>query len=49
MTDRLGIKQPSKVAISKVAVQNRGNEWPFDLKKKVQAVISLIEAANNHT
>jgi hypothetical protein len=48
-TDRLGIKQPSKVAISKGATQNWGNEWPFDLKKKVQEVISLIEAANSHT
>ena len=48
-TDRLGLKQPSKVAISKVAVRNWENEWPFDLKKKVQEVISLIEAANSHT
>jgi len=49
MTERIGIKQPSKVAISKVAVQNWGNEWPLDLKKKVQGVIALIEAANSHT
>jgi hypothetical protein len=48
-TERLVIKQPSKVAISKVATQNWGPEWPFDLKKKVQEVISLIEAANSHT
>jgi hypothetical protein len=49
MPDRLGIKQPSKVAISKVAAQSWGDEWPFGLKKKVQEVISLIEAANSHT
>ncbi|GAA2173489.1 hypothetical protein GCM10009784_07980 [Arthrobacter parietis] len=47
--DRLGIKQPSKVAISKVVTQNWESEWPFDLKKKVQEVILLIEAANSHT
>ncbi|ALV41975.1 hypothetical protein AU252_13070 [Pseudarthrobacter sulfonivorans] len=47
--DRLGIKQPSKVAISKVATKNWGNEWPLDLKKKVLEVISVIDAANSHT
>nr|WP_274708120.1 AAA family ATPase [Arthrobacter sp. H16F315] len=47
--DRLGIVQPSKVAVSKVATQNWGNEWPLDLKKKVQGVISLIDVANSHT
>lgn len=46
---RLDIQQPSKVAISKIAIQNWGNEWPFDLKKQVQKVIALIEAANSHT
>lgn len=46
---RLDIQQPSKVAISKVATQNWGNEWPVDLKKQVQKVIALIEAANSHT
>lgn len=48
-TDRLGIKQPSKVSISKIATMNWSHEWPFDLKKRVQEVISLIEAANSHT
>lgn len=47
--DRLGIQQPSKVAISKVATQNWEDVWPFDLKAKVQEVISLIEVANSHT
>jgi hypothetical protein len=46
---RLDIQQPSKVAISKLTTQNWGNEWPFDLKKQVQKVIALIEAANSHT
>ncbi|BCW57668.1 hypothetical protein StoSoilB20_10150 [Arthrobacter sp. StoSoilB20] len=46
--DRLGIQQPSKVAISKVATKNWEDEWPLDLKKKVQNVISLIAAANSH-
>ncbi len=48
-SDRLGIKQPSKVAVSKVATQNWGNEWPFDLKERVQEVIALIRTANSHT
>lgn len=47
--ERLGIKQPSKVAISKVATENWGSDWPFDLKRKVHDVISLIERANLHT
>lgn len=47
--DRIGMKQPSKVAISKAATQNWGNEWPFDLKMRVQQVIALIRAANSHT
>ncbi|WP_017199567.1 AAA family ATPase [Arthrobacter sp. M2012083] len=49
MADRLGIKQPSKVAISKVATKIWEDEWPFDLKKRVHGVISLIAAANSHT
>lgn len=47
--DRLGIQQPSKVAISKVAIENWGHEWPLDLKKQVQKVILLVESANSHT
>ncbi|PYI65950.1 hypothetical protein CVV68_16215 [Arthrobacter livingstonensis] len=47
--DRLEIQQPSKVAISKVAIENWGNDWPLDLKKQVQKVILLIESANSHT
>lgn len=47
--ERVGIRKPSKVAISKVATQNWGDEWPFDLKKQVGRVIELIQAANSHT
>jgi hypothetical protein len=39
---RLGIQQPSKVAMSKIATQNWENEWQLDLKKRVQKVIALI-------
>ena len=46
---RLGIQQPSKVAISKIATQSWENEWPLDLKKRVQEVIALIGIANSHT
>lgn len=46
---RLGIQQPSKVAISKIATRSWDNEWPLDLKKRVQEVIALIRAANSHT
>lgn len=45
---RVGIKQPSKVAISKIVTANSETDWPFDLKKRVQQVISLIRAANMH-
>lgn len=48
MPDRLGLNQPSKVAISKVVTQDLGDQCP-DLKKKVQAVIRLISVANSHT
>lgn len=48
-TGRIGIQQPSKVAISKMAVRNWDNEWPFDLKKRVQEVIALVRSANIHT
>lgn len=46
--DRLELKQPSKVAVSKVAIQNWGNEWTLDLKQQVQRVIALIKVANSH-
>lgn len=49
MSERLSIKQPSKVAISKVVTQDWGDQWPLDLKKKVQGVIRLISEANSHT
>lgn len=47
--NRIGIKQPSKVAISKCATNSWQDEWPFDLKKRVKEVIALIRAANLHT
>lgn len=46
---RLGIQQPSKVAISKKATQNWGEEWPLDLKQRVREVVALIRDANSHT
>lgn len=48
-TGRLGIQQPSKVAISKAATQIWGDEWPHNLKGKVKQLISIIEVANSHT
>lgn len=45
---RIGIKQPSKVAIAKRAVRSWGDEWPLDLKKQVRGLVRLIETANNH-
>lgn len=45
-TARIGLKSPSKVAIAKKAVGAWADEWPNDLKKKVQSVIALIERAN---
>ncbi|WP_354226127.1 AAA family ATPase [Arthrobacter bambusae] len=47
--ERLGIQKPSKVAISKIVAATWGNDWPFDLKRKVQDVIELIGRANSHT
>jgi predicted ATPase len=46
---RLGIKQPSKVAIAKSVEDVPVSEWPMDLRKRVNEVISLIDAANKHT
>lgn len=47
--DRIGIKKPSKVAISKVATREWNQELPSNLRKKVESVIALIRAANSHT
>lgn len=47
--ERICIKQPSKVAISKSATQNWANEWPLDLKARAQEVVALIRTANSHT
>lgn len=47
-TGRLGIQQPSKVAIAKKATDIWGDEWPLDLKKRVNEVIALIKRANSH-
>jgi hypothetical protein len=47
-SSRLGIKQPSKVAIAKLATRTDILEWPFDLKERVEAVIDLIRSANQH-
>lgn len=46
--DRLELRQPSKVAVSKVATRNWENEWTLDLKQQVQKVIALIRVANSH-
>lgn len=43
---RIGIKSPSKVAIAKKAVAQWGDEWPNDLRKRVQSVVNLIDRAN---
>jgi predicted ATPase len=48
-SDRLDIRQPSKVAIAKCATGSWGNEWTLDLKKQVERVIALIQDANAHT
>jgi hypothetical protein len=48
-TARIGIKQPSKTAIARLAVEQGVTDWPLDLKKKVESVVRLIERANAHT
>ncbi|VXA92969.1 ATP-binding protein [Frigoribacterium sp. 9N] len=45
---RLGIKQPSKVAIARSAEDVPVSEWPMDLRKRVKEVVALIDAANKH-
>lgn len=47
--ERLGIKNPSKVAIARKAVEFWGDEWPLNLKRRTQEVIALIRRANGHT
>lgn len=47
-SSRLGLKQPSKVAIAKSAAAVEVTAWPFDLRQRVSEVISLIRAANTH-
>lgn len=46
--NRTSVSKPSKVAISKAAVQQWGDLWPLDLKQRVQELINLIERANAH-
>ncbi|WP_404444192.1 AAA family ATPase [Microbacterium marinum] len=48
-TARIGVKQPSKTAIARLAVEQGATTWPLDLKKKVESVVQLIERANAHT
>ncbi|MBF4514050.1 AAA family ATPase [Plantibacter sp. VKM Ac-2885] len=45
---RLGLKQPSKVAIAKRVISSPVAEWPLDLKARVEEVIGLIRVANEH-
>jgi hypothetical protein len=46
--DRIGVKQPSKVVIAKLATKEPFVEWPDDLRVQVRKLIKLIEAANSH-
>ncbi|WP_295103386.1 ATP-dependent endonuclease [uncultured Microbacterium sp.] len=46
--DRIHLAHPSKVAIAKLVVAEPVTSWPFDLKKKLNDLISLIETANSH-
>lgn len=48
-SSRLGVQQPSKVAIAKRAARIWTDEWPLDLKKNVKEVIALIRRANSQT
>lgn len=47
-SDRIGIKSPSKVAIAKQVAVVPVDQWPFRLRRDVQAVIDLIDRANQH-
>lgn len=46
---RLGLKQPSKVAIAKSAAEVPVASWPFDLRQRIGEVVALIRVANLHT
>lgn len=46
--ERTHVAQPSKVAIAKVVTSLSYDEWPWDLKKRMNELIRLIEAANAH-
>jgi hypothetical protein len=41
--------RPSKTAIAKKAVAIWGDEWPLDLKERVQEIVEFIRRANAHT
>ncbi|WP_413601895.1 ATP-dependent nuclease [Curtobacterium sp. Curtsp57] len=45
---RIGTRSPSKVAIAKRATNVPIEQWPYNLKQQVQAVVDLIERANQH-
>ncbi|MET3468752.1 AAA family ATPase [Microbacterium sp. 1262] len=47
--DRVGVGKPSKTAIARAVTQRWTSELPFDLKRKIDSVIALIERANAHT
>ncbi|MDU0344573.1 AAA family ATPase [Microbacterium sp. KSW2-29] len=44
---RVGVGNPSKVAIAKAVVEVSGDEWPLDLQEKVAAVVQLVRRANS--
>lgn len=46
--ERTGLRSVSKVAVAKEAIHIWGDEWPFDLKKRVQDVVAFIRSANSH-
>lgn len=48
-TARLGLARPSKTSIAKRVVESWGDEWPYDLKRQVTKVVSLIHRANAHS
>ncbi|WP_181148004.1 AAA family ATPase [Arthrobacter sp. MYb213] len=48
-SERTGIKNASKVAIAKLVVNDWNGEWPFNLRKRVDEVVTLIRAANEHS
>jgi predicted ATPase len=46
--ERLGVKQPSKVAIARSTEDVPVSDWPMDLRKQVKEIVTLIDAANKH-